>query len=343
MSQAEEGIRVAEGASWQARLEPFKRADTRRALVQLTLTALLFALGWVAMYASLDISYALTLLLALPVAGLYIRLFIIQHDCGHGAFLPSRRANDLIGFWIGVLTLTPYRYWRRTHQIHHATHGDLDRRGTGDIETLTVREYLDRSFWGRLGYRLYRHPVVMFGIGPFWVFALKHRLPLDMPWDRKWKREWRDVMLTNLVLAVLLVLAHYTIGLASLFLVQGPIFLFGAAAGVWLFYVQHQFEETYWERPPEWRFEAAGLEGSSFYDLPPILHWFTGNIGYHHIHHLSARVPNYRLRECMDAVPELHRVTKITLRESLGCLRLKLWDESSGKLVGWRHLRRARA
>ena len=173
------------------------------------------------------------------------------------------------------------------------------------------------------------------------MFVLKHRLPLDAP--RSWKREWRDVMATNLVLLALLVLAHFTIGIGSLLLVQGPIFLIGAAAGVWLFYVQHQFEDTYWERPPEWRFELAGLEGSSFYDLPRILHWFTGNIGYHHIHHLSHHIPNYRLRECQDAVPELDNVTKINLVESLRCARLKLWDEDTRQLVGWSHLRTRRA
>lgn len=323
---------------WQKRLAPYKKPIDRVAIRQLAVTAPLFVFGWWAMLQTLEISYFLTLLLAVPMAGLYIRLFIFQHDCGHGAFTSSRRLNNAIGSVIGVLTLTPYAYWKHTHAIHHATHGDLERREWGDIDTLTVDEYLAKGFWGRLGYRLYRHPLTLLVVAPFYQFVLLHRLPLGTP--LAWKREWRSIVVNNLVLIGLFVLAHFTIGIDRLLLVQGPIFVLGGAIGVWLFFVQHQFEDTYWDHHEEWSFDRAGLEGSSFFDLPPILHWFTGNIGYHHIHHLSSKIPNYRLKETLDAFPEFHQVTKITIAESLRCGKLKLWDEESRRLVGWDHLRK---
>ncbi|MCG8454963.1 MAG: fatty acid desaturase [Holophagales bacterium] len=322
---------------WQQRLAPFKRPVVRKALIQLVNTALPFALGWYLMLRSLEVSYWITLALAVPMAGLYIRLFIFQHDCGHGSFLPWRRWNDAIGYVIGILTLTPYGYWKRTHAIHHATHGNLDRREFGDIETLTVREYLARPWWGRLAYRIYRHPATLLLVAPTYQFALKQRLPFDTPLS--WRREWRSVMLNNLGIAAVLVLAWQTIGLHRLLLVQGPIFLIGGALGIWLFFIQHQFEDTYWDRGEEWDYDQAGLAGSSFFDLHPVLHWLTGNIGYHHIHHLSSRIPNYRLAETLRAIPELHDVTKITVWQSLKCARLKLWDEKSRRLVGFDHLR----
>ena len=284
------------------------------------------------MLLSLDVNYALTLLLSLPAAGLLTRLFIIQHDCGHGCFFHSPRANHTVGFVLGVLTLTPYQYWRRTHALHHAGSGDLDRRDFGEIQTLTVREYVALSRWRRLGYRLYRNMFVLLVLGPFYQFVIKHRLPLDAP--RAWKREWRSVMATNLALAAVLVTASFTIGLGRFALVHLPIVVVSGAFGVWLFYVQHQFEDTYWENHPEWDFHRAGAEGSSFFDLPPVLHWFTGNIGYHHVHHLSSRIPNYSLRRCMDENPELQHVTRLTLGQSLKCARLKLWDEEAHRLVG---------
>ncbi len=305
-----------------------------KALFQLLTTGTLFILGWLLMLWSLEVSYGLTLLLAVPTAGLLIRLFIFQHDCGHGAFFSSRRANDTVGSVIGLLILTPYYYWRRTHAIHHGSSGDLDRRTFGDIRTLTVREYLALTRWRQFGYRLYRSLPVLLVLGPVYQFLLKHRLPLDIP--RSWKREWASILWTDLVILGVIVVAWLTIGVDRLLLVHLPIVLVAAGLGVWLFYVQHQFEDTYWREHPQWDFHRAGLEGSSLYDLPAVLHWFSGNIGFHHIHHLSSRIPNYHLERCFRERPELQGVTRLSLRQSLSCARLKLWDADQGKLVSFR-------
>jgi omega-6 fatty acid desaturase (delta-12 desaturase) len=334
LHKAPERERVAQ---FTRMLKPYWGADTRRSVTQLLSTAGSLFLLWYAMLRSLDVSYALTLLLAVPTAGFMVRLFIIQHDCGHGSFFRSPAANHVVGSLIGVVTLFPYYYWRRTHAIHHATSGDLDRRELGDIVTLTVDEYLALSPWRRLGYRFYRNMFVMLVLGPFYQFVLKHRLPFDIP--RDWRREWASVMGTNVGIAVVLAIAWKTIGLGAFVAVQVPIVVLTGAIGVWLFYVQHQFEDTYWELHPEWDFHRAGIEGSSFLDMPRVLHWFTGNIGYHHVHHLSSRIPNYRLRQAMEENPELQHVTRLTLLGSLPCARLKLWDEQGKRLVGFRELR----
>ena len=321
---------------WNERLGPYQQADNRMALRQLATTLTLFGLVWWVMLEALTIGWWLTLSLAPLAALLLVRLFIVQHDCGHGSYFSSRRVNDAVGFWLGVLTLTPYRYWKRTHDIHHGTSGNLDRRSMGDIETLTVREYLELPSWRRLAYRLYRNPLVLLGIGPVYQFVLKHRLPLGTP--HTWTREWRSVLLTNLALVVVVAGMAWTVGLGAFLRVQLPITLLAGPVGVWLFYVQHQFEPTYWARGRDWDFFAAGLDGSSFYDLPRVLHWFTGNIGFHHIHHLSIRIPSYRLPRCFREVEELQRPNRLGLLESLSCLRLKLWDEDTGRLVGFGHL-----
>lgn len=327
--------------SWAKLLAPYSQPSVGRSLFQLLNSAIPFLLLWFVMLASLEVSYWLTLLLAVPTAGFVIRLFIIQHDCGHGAFFRSRAANNVLGSLLGVITLTPYTYWRRTHAIHHATSGNLDHRGLGDITTLTVDEYLALSRWGRLRYRIYREPLILFFVGPVWEFMLRLRLPLGTPWS--WKREWASVLWTNLALAAVIAVMWTTIGLKAFLAVQLPITLLAGSAGVWLFYIQHQFVDTYWERDDCWNYHTAGLEGSSYYDLPAILHWFTGNIGVHHVHHLSSRIPNYRLRRCLRENPELQRVPSLTLWGSLKCARLNLWDEERKTLVGFRHLAAIRA
>jgi omega-6 fatty acid desaturase (delta-12 desaturase) len=320
-------------ATWAARLAAFKNPDTRRSIWQLASTAALLAGAWALMYLSLGVGYWLTLLLAVPAAFFLIRLFIVQHDCGHGAFFRSSRAADVVGSIIGVLTLTPYHYWKKTHAMHHATSGNLEHRGFGDIDTLTVDEYLALSRWRRFKYRLYRHPAVLFGFGALLHFLVRHRIPTIVP--STWVRERRSIFWTDVGLAAFIVGMGLLVGFREFVLVQAPVTILSCSIGVWLFYVQHQFEPTYWEHDEQWQYEAAALAGSSYYRLPRVLQWATGNIGLHHVHHLNARIPNYRLQEVLEAVPELQRVTTLSLRDSLRCVRLTLWDERAKKLVGF--------
>ncbi|MGB3562239.1 MAG: fatty acid desaturase [Thermoanaerobaculia bacterium] len=326
---------------WNQILKPYAKPNLGKSVYQLSSTALFFVGTWYLMLRSLEVSYWLTLALAVPAAFFLVRLFIIQHDCGHASFFRSRTANNTVGFWLGVLTLTPYRYWKRTHAIHHASSGDLDRREFGEVDTITVQEYRERSRLGRLGYRVYRNPFVLLVIGPVWQFVIKHRYPIDTP--RSWKREWRGILWTNLALLAIIIVMGLTIGVPRFLMVQLPITIIAGTLGVWMFYVQHQFEDTYWEHHQDWSFFAAGIEGSSFYDLPAVLHWLTGNIGYHHVHHLSSLIPNYRLKECFRDNPELHHVTRLSLIRSLECLRYKLWDEDRHQLVSFRSTKTARA
>jgi acyl-lipid omega-6 desaturase (Delta-12 desaturase) len=318
-------------------LAPYQGPQTPRSIIQLLVTAGGFVLLWYLMLRSLEVSYLLTLLLAIPTSGFLIKLFMIQHDCGHGSFFRSRRASSLVGHWIGTLTLLPYDYWRRTHAYHHAHSGDLDLRGFGDVETLTVDEYLARSPSGRLAYRIYRHPLVLFGIGALWHFVLKQRFPWEVP--RSWKRAWRSIWLTNLSIAALVTLMVVAVGWQRLLLVHGPILILTCAIGVWLFYVQHQFEDTYWERKPDWDFYDAALKGSSHLVLSAPLRWITASIGFHHVHHLSPRIPNYRLKECLESHAELQTATKVTIRSSWSLTRLHLWDGADGRLIGFREMR----
>ena len=323
--------------SWSARLAPYRGPDLARSLWQLGSTGVLFVLIWLLMYRSLDTAYWATLLLAVPGAFLMVRLFIIQHDCGHGSYFRSARAAEVVGSVLGVLTMTPYHYWKRVHALHHATSGNLERRGFGDIETLTVAEYLSRGRWARFKYRVYRHPLVLFGIGASVLFFVMHRLPTIAP--PEWRRERRSIVLTNVALAAAVVSMCALVGYKAFLLVHLPMTVLASSIGVWLFYIQHQFEPTYWEHEPEWAFDAAALEGSSYYALPPVLRWLTGNIGLHHIHHLNAGIPNYRLQHVLEDCPELGAVTRVTLRRSVRCMSLALWDERSRTLIPFSSLR----
>ena len=268
-------------------LSRYRDPNLARSLTEIAVTFAPFAALWAAMWALMHVSYWLTLALALPAAGFLVRLFMIQHDCGHGAFFRTRAINDWVGRLFGVFTLTPYDYWKRTHAAHHAAAGNLDRRGLGDIETLTVSEYLNLGWRKRFAYRLYRHPLVMFGIGPTYLFLLQHRAPLGLMCGAGWK-PWVSAMSTNAGIAMVVALLMWLIGPGAFLMIHGPIFMLAATIGVWLFYVQHQFEDTRWAHEANWNFPQAALHGSSHYDLPIILRWFSANIGVHHVHHLAS-------------------------------------------------------
>jgi len=319
-------------------LTPYRDSRRWRSILEILITVVPLVVLWTLMWLALDIGYGVYLLLALPAAGFLVRLFMIQHDCGHGAFFRHRLANDWVGRVIGVLTLTPYDFWKRTHAMHHATSGNLERRGMGDIDTLTVDEYLSLSRWGRLRYRIYRHPAVMFGIGPAYLFLIQNRLPVGMM-RTSWQ-PWVSTMATNGAIALAAAAMIWLIGIKAFLLVHLPITLIAASIGVWLFYVQHQFEHTVWDRDQNWNVHDAALHGSSYYDLPGFLHWFTANIGVHHVHHLCSRIPYYRLPAALNAHPALANVSRLTLLESLFCVRLRLWDEGGRKLISFRELRR---
>ena len=270
--------------------------------------------------------------LSVVAAGFLLRTFIVFHDCAHGSFLPSKRANAMLGAALGVLVYTPFALWRREHAIHHATAGDLDRRGVGDVQTLTVDEYLALPWWGRLRYWLFRNPLVMFGLGPLWVVLLGPRV---VSWSSP-RRLQRSVLGTDLVLVVVIAALCWLLGWQGFLVVQLPALLVSGSIGIWLFYVQHQFEDTYWQSSESWSYDDAALQGSSYLRLPRVLQFLTGNIGLHHVHHLSARIPNYNLQAAHEENAALHGVPTISLLDGLRATRLKLWDERQGKLVGFR-------
>ena len=314
-------------------LAPYRKASTAIALWQL-LSTLVGLVGLVAMmWITVNYSYWITIALSLPAAGMLVRLFIIQHDCGHGSFFPSRRANHVTGHLLGILTFTPFYDWRRSHALHHGSHGDLDHRGDGDVGLLTVREYQQLGRWRRLRYRLYRQPLVMFGLFPTLLFLVSFRSTMHLPRSRR--RERASVWFTNVCLLAALSVVVLLGGLGMLIKIYLPVLLIAATAGVWLFYVQHQIDPGYWQRSGEWDRVHASLQGSSYYRLPRLLQWFTGNIGLHHIHHLDSRIPNYRLQACLDENRELMGIPPLTLWGSLTCVRLKLWDERAGRMVGF--------
>lgn len=322
-------------SSWQETVASYQRPSKLRSIWQLVNSVLPYFALLVAMYFSLRVSYWITLALAFPAAGLLIRTFIILHDCGHGSFFASRKANRVTGFLMGVLSFIPSDYWSHEHARHHATAGDLDHRGHGDIWTLTVEEYVALSGWDRLRYRLYRHPFVMFLVGPLYIFVVRYRFWL--PGDSTRRR--RSVIMTNAAILAIVGVAAWTIGIKAYLAIQGPIMAIAATAGVWLFYVQHNFEGTYWERHEKWDYVREALEGSSFYKLPRILQWFTGNIGFHHVHHLSPRIPNYYLERVHESLQLFQNVPTITLKSSLRSLRHRLWDEQRRRLVGFAYVR----
>ena len=338
MSQANATMQPSDASVWMPRIRKHCTPSTGRALVELAITAVPFVLLWYAMYwALLTGRIWLYALLLLPAVGFLVRLFLIQHDCGHHAFFPKRSANNWVGRLLGILTLTAYSHWRHAHAIHHATSGHLDKRGVGDIDTLTVAEYQARTFWTRLRYRVYRNPMMMFCIGPAFVFLLQNRLPAGFMRDG-W-RPWLSTMGTNVAIIAGGLLLGRAIGLAPLLLIGGPMMVLGATVGGWLFYVQHQFPDTYWESGQHWNVRDAALYGSSYYDLPQPLRWFTANIGMHHVHHLCSRIPFYRLRDVIVEYPELHAVGRITLWQSFACSRLALWDERARRLVSFAEAR----
>ena len=316
----------------------YREPDHRRALFEVGITVVPLVALWVLMWLSLDVGYWLTLLLAVPAAGFMVRLFMIQHDCGHGAFFRYRAANNWLGRVLGVLTLTPYDYWKRNHAIHHATSSNLDRRGIGDIATLTVSEYRRKSRLGRIAYRCYRSALVMFAIGPAYMFLLQQRFPFYQV-GNGW-RPWVSTMATNAAIALVVTVMMWLVGVGPFLMVHLPILLLAASMGVWLFYVQHQFEDVEWARGGDWMHSRTALTGSSYYDLPAVLRWFTANIGIHHVHHLNSRIPYYRLPQVLRDHPELKAVGRLTLWQSLRSVRLALWCESRRKLVSFADLRR---
>jgi acyl-lipid omega-6 desaturase (Delta-12 desaturase) len=327
-----------EGRSdWKAIVARYQGSDLRRAIMQMANTLVPLAAVMYVMYLSLGWSYWITLLLVLPAAGLLIRTFIIMHDCAHGSFFRSKRANTIVGWITGVLTVTPFAQWRHSHALHHASSGDLERRGNGDVDTLTVREYAKLSRWGRLKYRIVRNPVILFGIGPIHFMIANRIPPKGSPFTDK---AVRGVWTTNLALAAVVVGVSAWLGWHVLLLTYLPAMYVAAAGGIWLFYVQHQFEDTYWKDHGEWDYATAAIRGASYFRLPKVLDWFTGSIGLHHVHHLGPRIPNYRLQQAHDDNPMFHDVTTLTIGSSLRTLRLALWDEDGEELVSFGEAKR---
>lgn len=321
---------------WYEDVARYAHPDQRTAIWQLVNTLVPYLGLWILMVYTIraGISYWVTFALALVAAAFLVRIFIFFHDCGHGSFFSSSRANTALGYVTGIATFTPYHSWRRSHARHHATSGNLDRRGVGDVWTMTVEEYQAAPRRTRIAYRLYRNPLIMFGFGPAASFLIAQRFS---PKESK-RRERVSVLVTNLAILAIVVLASLTIGFWTYVVIQLPIILVAGAVGLWLFYVQHQYEGVYWARDEVWNLTQAALEGSSYYKLPKVLQWFTGNIGLHHIHHLRPRIPNYRLQECYDQVPAMQAVQPLTIGRSLKSLRMNLWDEKQQAMVSFRSL-----
>lgn len=325
-------------SEWKRIVAEYQQSSLNRAVWQLVNTLVPYALLWVCIYHAFAVSWWLVIPLAVLAGMMVVRVFIIFHDCGHGSFFSSKRANSITGFLTGMLTFTPYYQWRWEHSLHHATTGDLDRRGIGDVWTMTVQEYLESSRWKRFAYKLARNPIVLFVIAPFVLFVIMQRIPNR----RGDARERTSVWHMNLALLAMVAGMSWIFGLAHYLIVQGIITCVAGSFGVWLFYIQHQFEDAYWERHEDWDYTAAALQGSSYYKLPRVLQWLSGNIGFHHIHHLSSRIPNYNLERCHNSHPVFQMVKPITIRVSLKSMAYRLWDEQHKKLVGYRRMREIR-
>ena len=323
---------------WKDLVSKYQKSHARKSIWQLCNSFIPFVLIWLLMLFALDYSYWITLLLSFPAAGFTVRLFIIQHDCGHGSFFSSMRTNDLCGLFCSIFTLTPYYYWRKKHAIHHASAGNLEQRGIGDIYTMTVNEYMQLSRWGKLKYRLYRNPLILFIFSPAILFLIVYRFPSPR---LKTLRNYRSsVYITDIAIALLTGVLIWLVGLKAFLLIQLPITIVTSSTGAWLFFVQHQFEDTYWADKEDWNYAYAALAGSSYYKLPGILQWFTGNIGFHHIHHLSPRIPNYMLEKCHKENPDFQKAAKVlTFRTSFKSILLSLWDEKQKKLVSFRQMK----
>jgi omega-6 fatty acid desaturase (delta-12 desaturase) len=335
--RAERGSRRLDAAGWREILAPYARPDLRRSLLDVATSVVAYLGLTAAMYAAFDVSLVLVLVLAVPAAGFLVRTFIVFHDCAHGSFLPWRRANRWLGIACGVLVYSPFHIWRHEHAVHHASAGNLDRRGRGDVATLTVAEWVALPRRRRLAYRTFRNPLVMLGLGPIWAMMIQPRLVPG--WARA--RFARSIIATNVTLAVLLMGLCALVGWRAVMVVQLPTAMLAGALGIWMFYVQHQFEDVYWERKDDWSYAEAALSGSSYLELPSVLQFFTGNIGLHHVHHLSARIPNYNLQRAHDENPVFHGVPRLNLRDGVRALQLKLYDEDRGRMVTFREARPA--
>jgi omega-6 fatty acid desaturase (delta-12 desaturase) len=324
--------------SWLAQLKAYEQPVTWRAIWQLTNTLIPYLGIVVLMYLSIEARYPLwtTILLSIFGAAFLVRLFVLFHDCSHGSFFSNQKANRIVGHVLGILAFTAYGSWQHGHGVHHSTSGNLDRRTIGEVWTLTAQEYLDLPWWKRLWYRIYRNPIFLFGVAPLLLFVLVQRRP--HPLDNA--RQRRSVWITNAAIAAIIGVASVTIGLGTYLLIQLSIMYFAGMAGIWLFYIQHQFDPGYWKREEEWHTVDSALDGSSYYKLPRVLQWFSANIGLHHVHHLRPRIPNYNLQRCLDAIPELRLKDHLTVRESVRSINMNLWDEVNDRLISFRALRR---
>lgn len=314
---------------------PFAKSDTRTSIIQLLNSIVPFFLLWFLAYQSMSVSIFLSLALSVVAAGFVVRIFIIFHDCTHGSFFKNSKANRIIGTITGIITHFAFEKWKRNHSIHHATSSNLDKRGTGDVWVMTVDEYNEASVWGKLAYRLYRTPFILFGLGPLYLFLIENRFNRK---GAKPKERW-NTYLINFSIVSIYALLIWTIGWQAFLLVQLPIMLVAGSIGIWLFYVQHQFEDSYFENEEEWDYVKAAVEGSSYYKMPKVLEWITGSIGYHHVHHLAPRIPNYHLEEAHESTPPLQKATTITLATSLKSIRFRLYDQATKSFVSFKEFK----